>query len=400
MSRSNTRVQFSRQSTGSRSSPSSRLPQRLTKKNLLRRAGDNGVHTAGGGNEDYFYEERVWDVRRTREHFIKQGRFFPSYAECTSLLPDLVEHLNYEPGHLNFEDYAAFCKEALRTSGIAPKQEELRQLFDMIDYDESGTLERHEILHAVMGDWEVKRLLKNSKTLQPLAAVSAWKRAFSLLKQPDRRLRSTRVLKRLTQDPTCCKAIMEFEATPYTSGSSAVLSELMHRPVIAAMAPLLTAKKGTEVATNCASALGNLAWHEKTLQLEIPEMYHEYFWVRTGEDVERDPTLRGGLITMLCHSLGQASSATGADMLRSQKRRGAIDSTHQGLTVEQRGEIAQAVHNFCYCCPINKSEVINHWFRPLQRTLKALTGEIMPLETRKSAHALICLLELRKDEDF
>ena len=92
-------------------------------------------------------------------------------AECTSVLHDLIDHLNYEPGHLNFEDYAEFCKEALRMSGLAPKQEEMRQLFAMIDADESGTLERHEILHAVMGDWDVQRLLKNSKTLQPLAAV-------------------------------------------------------------------------------------------------------------------------------------------------------------------------------------------------------------------------------------
>ena len=413
MSRSGARVQFSRGSTtprggGGSSSRGSSTPRRLTKENLRvagaaanRRINNNNNNNNSGDVDDAddqreFYEERVWDVRRTKQQFIKQGRFFPSYAECTSLLHDLVEHLNYEPGHLNFEDYAEFCKEALRMSGLAPKQEELRELFAMIDADESGTLERHEILHAVMGDWDVQRLLKNSKTLQPLAAVSAWKRAFSLLKQPDRRLAATRVLKRLTQDPTCCKAIMEFQAVPYTGSSNT--GGLMTRPVIAAMAPLLTAGKGAEVAANLASAFGNLAWHETALQLEIPEMYHEYFWIRTGEDVDRDPALRGGLITLLCHSLGQGGGGTGRNQTR--RRRGAIDATRQGLTVEQRGEVAQAVHNFCYCCPMNKSEVINGWFRPLQHTLKALAGEGMPLETRKSAHALICLLELQKDEDF
>ena len=245
-----------------------------------------------------------------------------------------------------------------------------------------------------MGDWNVQRLLKNSKTLQPLSALSAWKRAFSLLKQPDRRLASTRVLKRLTQDPTCCKAIMDFQATPYNGSSSS--HQLMTRPVIAAMAPLLTAGKGAEVATNCAAALGNLAWHETALQLEIPEMYHEYFWLRTGDDVDRDPSLRGGLITLLCRSLGHG----GGVAPHTRQRRGAIDETRQGLTVAQRGEVAQAIHNFCYCCPANKAEVVNGWFRPLQHTLKALSGEGMPLETRKSAHALICLLELQKDENF
>ncbi len=337
-----------------------------------------------------FYEERTWDVARSRDQFVRQGRFMPSHAECTSLLHDIVEHLNYEPGHLNFEDYCEFCKEALRTSGLAPKHEELRELFDLIDADESGTLERHEIMHAVMGDWDVRRLLGSSKTLQPLASVGAWKRAFALLKQPDRRLAATRVLKRLSSDPTCARAIAEYKVERYEAGDS------LTRPVIHAMMPLLTATKGAEVATNVAVALGNLAWHENVLQEELSHRYSELFWEFTGgEDFERDPTVEGGFIPLLCGGGGTAV-AGGARGGRRGGRRGAV-SDDKSLTLEQRGEVAQAVHNMCFMCSENKETVVQHYDRVLRRTLLALAGNGMPLSTRRSSNALICLLDLKAD---
>ena len=81
-------------------------------------------------------------------------------------------------------DYCEFVKEALRTSGLAPKMQELKELFALIDVDDSNTLERHEILHAVMANWKVTRMLANSKTLKPLNNVAQWRRAFDALQQP------------------------------------------------------------------------------------------------------------------------------------------------------------------------------------------------------------------------
>ena len=76
---------------------------------------------------------------------------FPFVAECTSLLRHR-EHLNYEPGHLNFDDFSEFCKEALLRR-LAPKHEEMRELFSMIDADESRTLEgtRFACIMGVIG---------------------------------------------------------------------------------------------------------------------------------------------------------------------------------------------------------------------------------------------------------
>jgi hypothetical protein len=42
-----------------------------------------------------FYEERIWDVERSKQEFITQGRFMPTFDETTSLLRDVCEHLNY-----------------------------------------------------------------------------------------------------------------------------------------------------------------------------------------------------------------------------------------------------------------------------------------------------------------
>ena len=220
-----------------------------------------------------FFESRVWDVQRTKQEFIQQGRFFPNKVECESLLHDLNDHLNYEPGHLNFDDYCEFCKEALRTSGLAPKHEELRQLFDLIDADESKTLERHEILHAVMGDWDVKNLLRGSKTLQPLGSVAVWRRAFEKLEQPDRRAAAVATLFRLSSDSICATTICEWRAEERRGEEG-----LMRRPMLESLAPLLTVGRGKEMAVNAAGTLGNLAWHFPAIKMEMTQLYYEYFW--------------------------------------------------------------------------------------------------------------------------
>ena len=108
--------------------------------------------------------------------------FSPTHPFFSSLLFPFTT--NSTTGHLNFADYCEFVKEALRTSGLAPKMEELKELFALIDVDDSNTLERHEILHAVMANWKVTRMLANSKTLKPLNNVAQWRRAFDALQQP------------------------------------------------------------------------------------------------------------------------------------------------------------------------------------------------------------------------
>ena len=244
-------------------------------------------------SEQDYYEERIWDVKRTKQEFIQQELFMPTYAETMSLLNDIHDNLLHEPGHLNYDDYCEFCKEALRSSGLAPKQQEMKQLFHLIDEDHSASLERHEILHAVMANWEVKRLLQNSKTLKPLGSVAAWKRAFEKLKQPNRRLAASNTLLRISSNETCARAICEFQRDHRKKshvndhvvggggggggGTSGVWNQatgmydpvVVRRPILAALAPLLTIGKGKEIAINVAGVFGNLAWHVPELKLQV-----------------------------------------------------------------------------------------------------------------------------------
>ena len=231
-------------------------------------------------SEQDYYEERVWDVKRTKQEFIKQELFMPTYAETMSLLNDVHDNLLHEPGHLNYDDYCEFCKEALRSSGLAPKQQEMKRLFHLIDEDQSASLERHEILHAVMANWEVKRLLQNSKTLKPLASVAAWKRAFQKLKQPNRRLAASNTLLRISSNETCARAICEFKrdhdknshvndhaiggggggnAGVWNQATGMYEQEAIKRPILAALAPLLTLGKGKEIVTLNPADKANLA---------------------------------------------------------------------------------------------------------------------------------------------
>ena len=189
--------------------------------------------------------------------------------------------------HLNYDDYCEFVKEALKTSGIAPKQQELKELFHLIDEDDSESLERHEILHAVMANWDVKRLLAKSKTLQPLSSVSAWKRAFEKLQRPNRRLSASKVLLRLSSNETCARAICDFTNKHGTSegnvqqqrNNSRMEEKTPTRPMLSAMAPLLTVGKGKDIAVNIAGTFGNLAWHVSAIKKEAPNDCFPYFWV-------------------------------------------------------------------------------------------------------------------------
>jgi hypothetical protein len=308
-------------------------------------------------SEQDYYEERIWDVKRTKQEFIQQELFMPTYAETMSLLNDIHDNLLHEPGHLNYDDYCEFCKEALRSSGLAPKQQEMKQLFHLIDEDHSASLERHEILHAVMANWEVKRLLQNSKTLKPLGSVAAWKRAFEKLKQPNRRLAASNTLLRISSNETCARAICEFQRDHKKNshvndhavgggggggggGTSGVWNQatgmydpvVVRRPILAALAPLLTIGKGKEIAINVAGVFGNLAWHVPELKLQVgrgevvlgwwwwwctvflcswfvcccvvlqvPDNYFNYFWVASGDQVAQNELMNGGYTIFLCN---------------------------------------------------------------------------------------------------
>ena len=265
----------------------------------------------------------------------------------------------------NFDDYCEFCKEALRTSGLAPKLEELRALFDLIDADDSKTLERHEILHAVMANWEVIQLLSRSKTLQPLSSVTQWKRAFEKLKQPDRRLAATQVLLRLSSDETCARAICEYGQSNNNDGSTL-------RPILHSLMPLLSISKGKEVAVNVGSIIGNLAWHYPIVKIEIPQQYMQHLWnneqyVNTKEEL-------GGIVVLLCDAR---------------------------LNENEKSKMLDTIHNFCYGKDgnVNKEQVIHHYYRVLRQMCLRLSESDVSLECRRSANGVICLLDLRKNHD-
>ena len=253
----------------------------------------------------------------------------------------------------------------MRTSGLAPKLEELRALFDLIDADDSKTLERHEILHAVMANWEVIRLLSRSKTLQPLSSVTQWKRAFEKLKQPDRRLAATQVLLRLSSDETCARAICEYGQSNNNDGSTL-------RPILHSLMPLLSISKGKEVAVNVGSIIGNLAWHYPIVKIEIPQQYMQHLWnneqyVNTKEEL-------GGIVVLLCDAR---------------------------LNENEKSKMLDTIHNFCYGKDgnVNKEEVIHHYYRVLRQMCLRLSESDVSLECRRSANGVICLLDLRKNHD-
>jgi hypothetical protein len=400
---SGSRVTFSSSKRSSDSPP--RSSPRSSPGN--RRKKNHGITLHGGyGNhrkpkvilrEEDFYEERIWDVQRTKREFIQQSLFMPNYNETLSLLNDIHDNLLHEPGHLNYDDYCEFCKEALKTSGLAPKQQEMKELFRLIDEDRSNSLERHEILHAVMANWEVKRLLANSKTLQPLSSVGAWKRAFEKLKQPNRRLGASKVLLRISSDETCARAICEWKNVHDTSGSrrqshtTSTMNKDADIPMLAALAPLLTIGKGQTIAINVAGIFGNLAWHVPSVKLHVPDRYFNYFWVSSGDHIKYNEKLKGGLIHLLIEG--------GKDRIQ-----GSDDSGGGGrLNDQELSVVMDSIHNYCYGIDDggkrNKSEILHHYYRPLKLILLTLSSSSQSLTVRRSANTLICLLNLRKDDE-
>jgi hypothetical protein len=128
--------------------------------------------------------------------------------------------------------------------------------------------------------------------------------------------------------------------------------------------------------------VGNLAWHYPLIKKEIPERYHEYFWSSFGAShVQRDPSLIGGLVPLLCSQEGVLSD-------------------------DELSVVLDCVHHFCYGKDgnSNKVEVVHHYYRILRQRCCELAdsengkGRKRSLKCRRSANGLICLLNIRKDD--
>lgn len=61
----------------------------------------------------------------------------------------------------------------------------LREIFDCVDLDRSGIIEKEEIVEAIENDIEVKRLIQQSRILRPLLKTNTFEAAWSKLDTDD-----------------------------------------------------------------------------------------------------------------------------------------------------------------------------------------------------------------------
>ena len=188
--------------------------------------------------------------------------------------------------------------------------EELLGLFQLIDADESGTLEKEEILHAIMTNWSVIQYINESASLKPLIKISNWQRAFDRLKAPDRRGAATKTLLRLTASIECAHLI-----TTFKDGETG-------DDILSALVSLLSEKIATpRICSRAAAILGNLAWHVPSMQATIANDFHDSIFLSENED--------SGMIALIC-------------------------SDH--LSEDEKGTVASALHNILW----NSAELKRH----------------------------------------
>ena len=105
MSRSRVTFSSHKASQSSKSNRRNQLTQRHNDQDhgFTLHGGEAGTHVKPiyETNDDDYYEERIWDVRRTKQEFVKQNLFMPNYTETMSLLSDLHDNLCHEPGYVN-----------------------------------------------------------------------------------------------------------------------------------------------------------------------------------------------------------------------------------------------------------------------------------------------------------
>ena len=190
----------------------------------------------------------VWLVERSVSDFRSQGRYRPWASEVKAILPDLLHDLTHVKGELGFDEFVTFAKLTLNSNGgkIVPKAEELKECFERIDADGGGTLDKHEIFHALTIDWELIKFLRNSETLKPLLSLRNWKKAMNNMKEPDKRHESSCKLVEMTADEENARMVKD-------SGA------------LKLFATLLKPENGP-VAVNIAGTLANMMWHCRELQ--------------------------------------------------------------------------------------------------------------------------------------
>ena len=128
---------------------------------------------------------------------------------------------------------------------IVPKLEELKECFYHIDADGGGTLDKHEIFHALSVNWELIKFLRGSATLKPLLSLRNWKKAMINMKEPDKRHESSCKLVEMTADARNAKLVADIGA-------------------LKLFVNLLRPENGA-VAVNIAGALANMIWHCREL---------------------------------------------------------------------------------------------------------------------------------------
>ena len=282
----------------------------------------------------------VWLVERSVADFRTQGRYQPAASEVKAALPHLLRDLTHIKGELGFDEFVEFAKLTLNSNGgkIVPKLEELKECFYHIDADGGGTLDKHEIFHALSVNWELIKFLRGSATLKPLLSLRNWKKAMINMKEPDKRHESSCKLVEMTADARNAKLVADIGA-------------------LKLFVNLLRPENGA-VAVNIAGALANMIWHCRELQNKIP------FELQNFEIYENKDRTCGLVPLLLCENIDDDAKAT----------------------------VLTAMHNFCWNNQSNKIDLADSFLGPMEHELIRLRDHGGTTRARRVASALMTML--------